>query len=87
MKLVTIITAAALALGSSGMAFADAGGVPNDNAYPDETREKGRKVICVPPGSVFRETAKDPGSNSDPLGSGMPPGAIVVSQCQLGPPG
>lgn len=88
MKISTLITAASLALilGISGSALADEGGQPNANAYPDGTKENGRKAVCVPPGSVFKTTAKEDGSNSDPFGNGKTPGAEVVDQCQLGQP-
>lgn len=86
MKLVTLIAAGALALGTSSMAFADTGGQPNANAYPDGTKTNGRKALCVPPGSVFRTTAKDPSPNNDPFGNGKTPGTEVGDQCNVGQP-
>lgn len=86
MTLLKGIVAAAFAICLSAPAFADSGGQPNANAYPDGTKDNGRKAICVPPGSVFSATAKAPGSNSDPFGNGKTPGTEVGDQCQVGQP-
>jgi hypothetical protein len=65
-------------------ALASTGGAPNSNALgPAGTN--GRKAQCVPPGSVLRGTARLPGPNNNPFGLGMPPGALVVWDCGLGP--
>ncbi len=83
----TFLTAAAvlgLVVGITGTALADAGGQPNVNAYPSGQQTNGRKAACVPPGSVFKTFAQQPGPNNNPDGLGTP-GSIVVSECGLGP--
>jgi len=69
----------------AGSALANAGGAPNSNSF-GFAGTNGRKAGCVvPPGTVFRGTATAPGPNNTPYGLGMPPGALVVWQCGLGP--
>lgn len=85
-KFASATLAIAFAVSFGGFALADSGGLPNESAYPDGTKDKGRKAVCVPPGSVFKVTAKDEGSNSDPFGYGTTPGQEVVIECGLGQP-
>jgi hypothetical protein len=67
-----------------GLAFADAGGVPNENATiggpGSNAPGNGRKANCVPPGSVFSQFAKQPGPNNNPADLGTP-GQIVNDEC------
>ena len=72
----------------TGVALADQGGIPNDNAFSGGpgTDSNGRKVVCVPPGFFFKSTAQLAGPNNDPFGNGLTPGQEVVAQCDPGNP-
>ena len=88
MKKLALMIAAAGMVGFAGTAFADKGGQPNENAYTQtgQGEPNGRKGICVPPGSLFKTTAKADGPNNDPFGNGLPPGQEVQVQCEPGNP-
>jgi hypothetical protein len=67
-----------------GLARADAGGVPNENANAvlggPGSEGQGRKTTCNPPGSAFRQTAKEPGPNNE-YTLGLTPGQSVSQLC------
>jgi hypothetical protein len=85
MRRVIAVAAMSLALmvPLTGSAFADQGGVPNDNAtnQTGNGTPQGRKGSCVPPGSVFSDSAKLPGPNTL---LGEHPGQAVKEFCTPG---
>lgn len=83
-KAVVFFFGAVMLTAFGGTALADAGGTPNSNAFTP-AGANGRKAECPPPGSVFKQYAQMPGSNSDPGGLGMTPGQEVVFVCGVGP--
>jgi hypothetical protein len=86
--MVSPLFALGLLAGAACPVLADTGGVPNDNAFfqTGNGDPNGRKGVCIPPGSAFKGTAKLPGPNNDPIGTGQSPGQVVQAQCDPGNP-
>jgi hypothetical protein len=78
----SLIVAAALVLAAfTSLAFADPGGLPNQNASTQigKGNPQGRKGSCVPPGDIISQFANDEGSVPDAFGT--PPGETVDENC------
>ncbi|MYM54089.1 hypothetical protein [Thalassovita mangrovi] len=80
MKKLGLISVAALLALAPFAVSADEGGVPNENAYTQTGNgdPNGRKGTCIPPGSLFSQSAKEEGPNEY---YGGPPGQGVKNEC------